>query len=171
MATKLPKRGKNKLPPRGKKGKRRAAKQAADTRRFKFTKTKVQALKLAGKGQRVVYRDTQTPHLCLRVTSTAKTFFWEKTVRGSQKRVTIGRFPEINVEQARDQADDIAADYVKGIDVQEQRSAKRGEGTFGELWQDYRQRRKRRKEGKESKALDYQWKRYFNVDLHPKLTH
>ncbi len=142
----------------------RAAEEKAtrkETPRIKFTKTKVASLPHPAKGGRDVYRDTHTPHLCIRVTPTAKTFYWEKTVRGAQKRVTIGRFPEINVEQARAQADDIAADYVKGIDVQEARSAKRGEGTFGDLWDDYRERRRRKVEGKNSQALDYQWKRFF----------
>ena len=128
---------------------------------LKFTKTAVNKLIPPPKGTRDIYRDTHTPHLCLRVTPTAKTFYWEKTVRGSQKRVTIGRFPEINVEQAKAQAADIAADYVKGIDVQEARAAKRGEGTFGELWEDYRERRKRKVPGKNSQALDYQWKRFY----------
>jgi hypothetical protein len=50
---------------------------------------------------------------------------------------------------------------VKGIDVQEARAAKRGEGTFGELWDDYRERRKRKVPGKNSQALDYQWKRFY----------
>ena len=136
----------------------------------KLTKSKVSAIEHPVKGGRDIYRDSHTPHLCLRVTPTAKTFYWEKTVRGVQKRVTIGRFPEINVEQARVQAADIAADYVKGVDVQENRSVKRGEGTFGDLWQDYRERRKRKVKGKDSQALDYQWKRYFKQWENKKLS-
>jgi len=152
---KLPKRGKNKLPLRGKKAKRKPAV------RMNFTKTAVAKIKSPGKGKRDIYRDTGTPHLCLRVTPTAKTFYWEKTVRGSQKKVTIGKFPEINVEQARAQAADIAADYTKGVDVQEVRAAYRSEGTFGDLWEDYKDRRKRKVPGRESQALNYQWKRFF----------
>ncbi|MCZ6616807.1 MAG: integrase arm-type DNA-binding domain-containing protein, partial [Gammaproteobacteria bacterium] len=82
-----------------------------------FSKRVVERLDPPEPGHRDIYRDTRTPHLCLRVTPTAKTFYWEKTVRGSQKRVTIGGFPEINVEQARAKAADIAADYVKEKDV------------------------------------------------------
>ncbi len=136
----------------------------------KLTKSKVSAIKHPVKGGRDIYRDTHTPHLCLRVTPTAKTFYWEKTVRGVQKRVTIGRFPEINVEQARVQAADIAADYVKGVDVQENRSVKRGEGTFGDLWQDYRERRKRKVKDGDSPTLDYQWKRFFKQWENKKLS-
>ena len=157
-AQKLPKRGKNRLPLRGKKARKKAKKSAV---RMIFTKTAVAKIKPPEKGARDIYRDEGTPHLCLRVTPTAKTFYWEKTVRGSQRKVTIGRFPEINVEQARTQAADIAADYVKGVDVQEVRAAYRSEGTFGDLWDDYRDRRKRKVVGRDSKALDYQWKRFF----------
>ena len=127
---------------------------------FKFTKTEVGKIESPPKGQRHTYRDTLNKRLCLRVTPTAKTFYWEKTVKGSQKRVTIGRFPEINVEQARVLAADIAADYAKGIDVQEKRAALREESTLGELWLAYREHRKEIK-GKESDTLNYQWKRYF----------
>ena len=160
---------KEKLPRRRKLPLRKKPKQGK-SQPFKLTKSKVSAIQHPAKGGRDIYRDTHTPHLCLRVTPTAKTFYWEKTVRGVQKRVTIGRFPEINVEQARVQAADIAADYVKGVDVQENRSAKRGEGTFGELWQDYRKRRKRKVEGKDSQALDYQWKRFFKQWENKKLS-
>jgi integrase len=79
----------------------------------------------------------------------------------SQKRVTIGRFPEINVEQARVIASDIAADYAKGIDVQEERQSKGAELTLGDLWDDYRENRARRIPGTYSPVLDHQWERYF----------
>ena len=79
-----------------------------------FTKRVVESLAAPESGHRDIYRDTRTPHLCLRVTPTAKTFYWEKTVRGSQKRVTIGRFPELNVEQAflKGQIDGLTADLA-----------------------------------------------------------
>ena len=158
-----PLRRRKKLPLR-KKAKR------ANSNRIKFTKTKVTGITHPLEGKRDIYRDTHTPHFCLRVTPTAKTFYWEKTVRGVQKRVTIGKFPELHVEQARAQAADIAADYVKGIDVQETRAASRSEGTFGDLWEDYRDRRKRKVVGKDSKALDYQWKRFFKQWENKKLS-
>ena len=137
---------------------RRKAKQAS--RGTLFSKRVVESLVSPEPGHRDIYRDTRTPHLCLRVTPSAKPFYWEKTVRGSQKRVTIGRFPEINVEQARAKAADIAADYVKEKDVLAERRLKRDEGTFGDLWADYREKRPRRKRnGPYSKTLDDQWER------------
>lgn len=114
--------------------------------------------------QRYIHLDTRTPHFRLRITPTAKTFYWEKTVLGRQKRVTIGRFPAINPEQARTVAANIAADYVKDIDVQANRRARREEATFGDLWKDYRENRPRRtpeqkKAGEYSTTLEQQWDR------------
>lgn len=149
---------------------KRTAKQVTEpvpkqvTERINLTKRSVAALSHPPAGQRAVYRDSRTPHLCLRVTPTAKTFYWEKTILGRQKRVTIGRFPAINVEQARAVAADIAADYVKGTDVQQNRRARREEATFGDLWKDYRENRPRRtpeqkRRGEYSETLDQQWDR------------
>ena len=100
-----------------------------------------------------VERDTETPNLCIRVTPTTKTFFWQKTINRVQKRVTIGRYPEINVKQARAIADDIAGDYSQGTDVQERRAAARNEMTLGELWLDYRENRPRKIEGQYSPSV------------------
>lgn len=147
-STKLPKRGKNKLPKRKK-------------TKIKFGKRTISALRPPKFKPYYVKGDTETPCLFIRVTPTAKTFFWQKTVRREQKHVNIGRFPEINVEQARAKAADISADYTKGIDVQENKKAKREEMTLGDVWHDYRQNRKRRNGGEDSVALDYQWKSYF----------
>lgn len=144
---------------RAKLARREKATRRSAAERITFTKRTVDVIAHPPAGERAIYRDSRTPHLCLRVTPTAKTFYWEKTVLGRQKRVTIGRFPEINVEQARALAADIAADYVKGTDVQQKRRAKREEATFGELWTDYRENRPRRNGSKYSRTLDQQWDR------------
>lgn len=152
-------------------GKKPGEKAKNPARPLNFTKTVVAGIDPPPKGERRCYRDTKTPHLCLRVTPTAKTFYWEKTIRGSQKRVTIGRFPEINVEQARDVAADIAADYTKGVDVAEERRAGRSEGTFGELWKDYRENRPRRDDDAPySTTLDNQWNRVLKRWEHKQLS-
>ena len=135
-----------------------------------FTKRWVAGLAHPPKGQRDFYLDTGTPRLCLRVTPTAKTFYWEKTVEGSTKRITIGRFPEINVEQAREIANDIAADYAKGVDVQESRKSAREEMTLGELWLDYRENRPRKIEGEYSPTLERVWKSFYKKWENKKLS-
>ena len=96
---------------------------AHSEKRIRFGKKNVEAIAHPEKGKRAIYRDTKTPHLCLRVTPTNKAFFWEKTIVGRQKRVAIGNFPEINPEQARELAGDISADYVKATSIRRRASS------------------------------------------------
>jgi integrase len=97
------------------------------------------------------------------VTPTSTTFFWEKKIAGRKVRITIGPFPATSPDQARDRAAEIAADYVKGVDVEVAKHKKRDELTFGELWADYRENRARKPHGKPSRTLDYQWSGYLEV--------
>jgi integrase len=153
---KLPKRGIHKLP------KRKNPHPEDGPLRIKFGKRTIAALRPPKVKPYYVKRDSETPCLFVRVTPSAKSFFWQKTIRRAQKRVNIGRFPEINVEQARAKAGDISADYVKGVDVQDTRKAQRDEMTLGELWLHYRDNRDRKRDnGEESTALEYQWESYF----------
>ena len=129
-------------------------------KKFLFGKKSIDGLPTPDAGKRAVYRDNRTPYLFLRVTPSAKTFFWQKKVKGKQHTVTIGKFPSINADQARDQAGEIAADYVKGTDVQAEIRADRQEMTLGELWADYRVNRKRG-QGVISEAYEYLYNRHY----------
>ena len=129
-------------------------------KKFLFGKRAIESLPTPDKSKRAVYRDERTPYLFLRVTPSAKTFFWQKKIKGTQHTVTIGRFPSISADQARDQAGEIAADYVKGTDVQAEIRADRQEMTLGELWADYRVNRKRG-QGRISEAYEYLYKRHY----------
>ena len=131
-----------------------------EDRTFLFGKRAIENLPIQEPGTRKVYSDTKTPHLFLRVTPKSKTFFWQKTIKGSQKTVTIDKFPSISVEVARDRAGEIAADYTHGIDVMvESRKGTSGK-TLGEVWIDFRHNRERG-EGRISKSNDYIWDRHF----------
>ena len=129
-------------------------------KKFLFGKRAIESLPTPDKGKRAVYRDERTPYLFLRVTPSAKTFFWQKKIKGKQHTVTIGKYPSIIADQARDQAGEIAADYVKGTDVQAEIRADRQEMTLGELWADYRVNRERG-QGRISEAHEYVYNRHF----------
>ena len=103
---------------------------------FKFGKRSIEALPTPDPGKRAIYRDQVNQYLFLRVTPTAKTFFWQRTVKGKQHKVTISKFPAFNADQARDRAEEITADYVKGTDVEAEARDARSELTLGELWAD-----------------------------------
>ena len=111
---------------------------------FIFGKRSIEALPAPEPGKRAVYRDQTNQYLFLRVTPTAKTFFWQRTVKGKQHKVTISKFPAFNADQARDRAEEITADYVKGTDVEAEAREARSHVTLGELWaRDFRVNRKR----------------------------
>ncbi|HMY90629.1 MAG TPA: Arm DNA-binding domain-containing protein, partial [Nitrosomonas sp.] len=67
----------------------------------KITKSYVDKLSVPETGQAFI-RDTELKGFAVRITSSgAKSFILEKRINGKVKRLTIGRYPEITVEQAR----------------------------------------------------------------------
>ena len=136
---------------------------------FMFGKRAIEALPTPEQGKRQIYRDKQNQYLFLRVTPTAKTFFWQQTKKGKQNTVTISKYPAINAEQARDQASDITASYVKGENVAKEIRDSRQEMTLGELWADFRVNRKKG-QGRISEAYEYVWERHYSGWKNEKLS-
>jgi len=98
----------------------------ADARRFSFTKRRLEDLRHAPSGGRVVYTDAHPSahHLQLRVSATTKTFFVQRRVNGRPQRVTLGRFPDMTVDQARVSAAQISGIIATGGDPLEERQRK-----------------------------------------------
>jgi len=72
---------------------------------FRFTKSRLESLPPAPKGSRVEYRDADVNGLILRVTAGGvKTFSVSRKKHGEHFRVTLGRFPDLSVENARTMA-------------------------------------------------------------------
>jgi len=108
-----------------------------------FTKKTIDALPIPETGKRDTYHDTKTPGLQLRVTSTgAKTFsVYRRTKGGSPERVTLGRYPEMTIEQARKSSAEINLHINAGKNPADRlREAKR-EMTLNDLFQEYMERR------------------------------
>lgn len=112
---------------------------AMSERTFKFTKEKLQKLPLPPAGNRVTFRDSEVAGLELRVTANGvKTFSWYRRVKnGDPERVTIGRFPETTVQQARDAATTHNAARVGGDSPATVRRTRRNELIFSELFDQY----------------------------------
>ena len=69
------------------------------------------------KSDQVFYRDSAIAGFGLRVTSGGvKSFIIEKRINGKVKRITLGRYGNITVEQARKQAMTYLGDIVTGKD-------------------------------------------------------
>ena len=71
--------------------------------------------------------------------SGTRTFFlYVASINGSTpKKIKLGRFPEVSIEQARNMAMEMKVSITMGKDPQEERSAKRKEITFDELFTIY----------------------------------
>ncbi len=127
--------------------------------RFSFTKRAVEALPVPTKG-RATYYDERTPGLCVRVTTGgAKTFSVFRRVNGRPTRVTIGKFPETTVEQARDHAARYAAAAVDGLNPNDAKREQREAPTLQDLFDVWLAHAKRHK--KTWAEDERKWQTYF----------
>jgi len=113
--------------------------------KIKFTKESTQRLKPADK--RYMVGDTQTAGLCLRVGPTGiKTFIVYKKLRGTPKRVTLGRFPDLTVEKARKKAAKIIGEMAYSeTDHNATKKIEKVEGiTLNGVFEDYQETSKLR---------------------------
>src|SRR5688572_28967090 len=59
-------------------------------------------------------------------------------------RVTLGKYPGMTVEQARNEAQRVIAEMIKGKNPNEEKKKLRGETTFGEMFSLYMERYSKR---------------------------
>jgi integrase len=95
---------------------------------FKFTKEALERIKPPVEG-RVIYHDTKQPGLKLRVGTTGvKTFLVYKKVSGKPVKTTLGRFPDMTIDQAQKLAAASVAQMLDGIDPNKAKRANRVRG-------------------------------------------
>ncbi len=108
--------------------------------KFAFTQNRLEKLAPPLAGRVYVY-DTSTPGLALCVTAAGgKTFYSVRKIGGRNGRtirVLLGKFPGINLDDARKAALNIVSDISKGIDPSAARKARRQESTLRDLWDSY----------------------------------
>lgn len=106
------------------------------------------------------YYDDTIKGFGVRVTSGGtKAFFVEKLIKRKLCRITLGRYPELTVEMARNEAQKLLGLIATGIDpLAEKRTAKMREVTLGGVFADYLQARKSLK----PKTL-YDYNRIINI--------
>jgi integrase len=107
-----------------------------------FTKDALARLRLPALGTRAVYHDIKTSGLQLRVTSSGiKTFsMFRRTRGGPPERITLGRFPDMTVEQARKLAARVNAEIEEGSNPAEVKRAHKSEPTLTEFFKEYTER-------------------------------
>jgi len=106
---------------------------------FNFTKDALNALPTPATGQRVSYADAKTTGLQVRVTSSGvKTFSIFRRIKGGQpERVTLGRFPDMTIEQARKLSARVNSAIEEGANPAELKRAHKGEPTLTEFFDMY----------------------------------
>lgn len=122
-----------------------------------FTKAILDLLPLPQKGQRTEYCDSKQSNLRIRVTSTGvKTFCVLKRVKGgTMERVSLARYPEMSIEQARKKTAEIIGKIVEGNNPADARRALREEPTFRQLFEEFADRH-----GKQKRAWAADAQRY-----------
>lgn len=134
--------------------------------KFNFTKSRLNALPLPKAGTRATYSDAKATGLQIRITSGGvKTFSVFRRIKGGQpERVTLGRFSDMTIEQARGMAADINAAVERGANPAEAKRAHKAELTFADLFAEYIERHA--KPGKRTWAEDKQrYVQYFEKPL------
>jgi len=108
-----------------------------------FTKSALEALPVPKDGTRAIYHDSKTNGLQLRVTSggvkTFSMFRWVKA-EGRPERITLGRFPDMSVEKARENAANVNAAIANKENPNDAIRAEKAEMMFGGLFDIYMER-------------------------------
>jgi integrase len=114
--------------------------------KINFTKAILDTLQLPTQGQRKVYHDKKTNGLQIRVTSAGvKTFcIYRRVKNGNPERVTLGRYPDMSIEQARNESARINALIATGINPNSDTRALKTETTLQELFEDFLKHRRNR---------------------------
>ncbi|MGZ8928559.1 MAG: tyrosine-type recombinase/integrase [Methylobacter sp.] len=130
---------------------------------FNFTKPQLEALPTPPAGERIIYHDTHknASGLQLRHTGTTKTFFIQKRVDGKPERVTIGKFPDVSIENARKEATRLSALIAQKINPNNDVRALKTETTLQELFDEFLKHRR----NKRGAFLSEKTKRSYRYDF------
>ena len=102
-----------------------------------FSQTSIIGLPIPKRG-RVQWWDSTTPHLCCRVSETgSKTFYWIGREAGVWKRSKLGKWPEMNVNGAKREANRLTGLAASGQAVTTRTKAAAAEWTLQELFDWY----------------------------------
>src|SRR5690348_5903317 len=115
----------------------------------KLTKTMVDKLSPPTDSDQIIYGDEELKCFGLRITHKGiKSFIVEKRINGKPKRITLGRYGALTVEQARREARKALGKIVTGINpIAEKQRAKLQGMTLREVFEDYLSTRKSLKVG------------------------
>lgn len=106
-----------------------------------FTKSTIESFPMPAKGKRLYFYDIKTRGLGISITPAGtKTFIVYRWVKGKPERITLGRFPDLTIEQARRIAMEANADIARGDNPNDKRRLEKAEMTFGTMICEYLER-------------------------------
>jgi len=109
--------------------------------KFNFTKATIEALPSPEKGWKYYY-DLKVQGLGIGVGATGKkSFILYRKINGRPERITLGRYPDLAIEQARGKASELNADIAEGKSPADRLRAAKREMTLSDLFQEYMERR------------------------------
>lgn len=106
---------------------------------MRLTKKVIEAATHPASGQ-VFLRDSGLQGFGVRLTPGAKSFILERFIHGRVRRMTLGRYGELTLDQARDLAREKIGEIAKGSDPAEERRRHRQSATWGDLERLYLER-------------------------------
>lgn len=102
---------------------------------FNFTKKVLDTIELPSTSKRYYFYDTKIRGLELMVTEQGtKSFKVYRKFNGKPVRVTLGKYPEMTVENARNEAQSVIAKMLRGSNPNEDKKNIRSEITFGDMF-------------------------------------
>ena len=109
--------------------------------KFNFTKRALEDLSTPSKGKRAYYYDTKVRGLGVSLTDKGSiTFIVYRKVNGKPERITLGRYPDLSIENARGKASNVNSEIAQGINPNKEKSKIKKELTFEELFALYLER-------------------------------
>lgn len=114
--------------------------------RHNFTQAFLDKLPNAEKGTRYMIYDTEIPKLAIRVTDTgSKSFVVLKLFNYKTLKVTLGKYPEMTIFNARKKAMEELNKIAEGINPNDEKNKLRSEMTLRELYNDFMERYSKKK--------------------------
>ncbi len=106
--------------------------------KINFTHRTLNSLTTPSSMRSITYFDTQVDNLNIIVTrGGSKTFYVRKNIDGQSKRVRLGAYPDLSVDNARNMALEIKSIIAKGQNPFEQQMMKKKEFTLNEMFEYY----------------------------------
>ena len=108
-----------------------------------LTDNRIRNLKPENAKKRLIVFDERQPGLALQITPAGTKSFqfrrWDKN-RQETKIITLGKYPDLPLNQAREKAAELLTQINQGVDIEDQARQRRQEMTFADLFNQYMER-------------------------------